>query len=455
MKTILVFLLSLAIGLVLPSPTWAHGGGGGGGGGGGSGGGGSSSAGGGGDGSGGGGGSSSSGGGGGGGSGGNGGGMGHGGANAPGMAHGGSKGLGMGHGGANAPGMAHGGGKGAARGGGFGFGHASVGNPGHNALSTRSSNSRSTSHKGGTHDGRSFSSLSHSMHSLAQHPADHSKKADQVVQVDDRGAGKEKGFVDSLPPGRELEADRGKALNPDTIHSDLDNIVTLGPPPSLELQADRGMTLNLATVHSDLDDIATRGLTPGLELNFNRGKPLPASRLAKVAPGTIVPDTDETLATALPHRWDLGDDRAKVLPSTNPELEDDDDGWRLVPYFGTVLLFLSWIVQSGLGAIKRKAARLKFEPNALRSTGSVNGPRRVTLEDRFKPSGASPPALDKVAAACSIANERQQKAADEKTLGLLEHFSGDPDVGKARAEFELAQEIEEAFHKDFDGIGLG
>jgi hypothetical protein len=381
--------------------------------------------------------------------------MGHGGANAPGMAHGGGKGLGMGHGGANAPGMAHGGGKGAARGGGFGFGHASVGNPGHNASSTRSSNSQSTSHKGGTHDGRSFSSRSHSMHSLAQHPADHSKKADRVVQVDDRGVGKEKGFVDSLPPGRELQADRGKALNPDTIHSDLDEIVTLGLPPSQELQADRGMTLNLATVHSDLDDIATRGLTPGLELNFNRGKPLPASRLTKVAPGAVVPDTDETLATALPHRWDLGDDRAKMLPSTNPELEDDDEGWRLVPYFGTVLLFLSWIVQSGLGAIKRKAARLKFEPNALRSTGSVNGPRRVTLEDRFKPSGASPPALDKVAAACSIANERQQKAADEKTRGLLENFSGDPDVGKARAEFEHAQEIEETFHKDFDGIGLG
>ena len=293
------------------------------------------------------------------------------------------------------------------------------------------------------------------MHSLAQHPADHSKKADRVVQVDDRGVGKEKGFVDSLPPGRELQADRGKALNPDTIHSDLDEIVTLGPPPSQELQADRGMTLNLATVHSDLDDIATRGLTPGLELNFNRGKPLPASRLAKVAPGTIVPDTDETLATALPHRWDLGDDRAKMLPSTYPELEDDDDGWRLVPYFGILLVFFSWIVQSGLGAIKRKAARLKFEPNALRSTGSVNGPRRVTLEDRFKPSGASPPALDKVAAACSIANERQQKAADEKTRGLLEHFSGDPDVGKARVEFEHAQEIEETFHKDFDGNGLG
>ena len=34
-KTILVFFLSLTIGLVVPNPTWAHGGGGGGGGGGG------------------------------------------------------------------------------------------------------------------------------------------------------------------------------------------------------------------------------------------------------------------------------------------------------------------------------------------------------------------------------------------------------------------------------------
>ena len=56
-----------------------------------------------------------------------------------------------------------------------------------------------TSHKGETHDGRSFSSHGHSTQSLAQDHTDHSKKADQVVQVDDRGAGKEKGFVDSLP----------------------------------------------------------------------------------------------------------------------------------------------------------------------------------------------------------------------------------------------------------------
>jgi len=116
-----------------------------------------------------------------------------------------------------APGMAHGAGKGAARGVGFGFGHAGVGNRGHNALSTRSSHSQNTSHKGETHDGRGFSSRSHSTHSLAQPHADHSKNADQVVQVDDRGAGKKKGFVDSLPPGRELQADRGKVLNPEKV----------------------------------------------------------------------------------------------------------------------------------------------------------------------------------------------------------------------------------------------
>jgi hypothetical protein len=354
--------------------------------------------------------------------------------------------------------MGHGRGNGTARGGGFGFGHAGVGNPGHNAFSTRSSHSQNTSHKGGTHDGRSFSSHSHSTHSLAQDHTAHSTKADQVVQVEDRGPGKEKGFVDSLPPGREQQADRGMTLNPDTIHSDLNDIVTPGLPPGQDLQPDHGDTLNLETIHSDLDDIATRGLPPSLELNLSRGKSLPANWQAKVAPETIVPDTDETPAAALPHRWELGDDRAKMLPSTNPQLEDDEDadaGWKVVPYFGALLLFFSGIVKSGLGARKRKAASLKFEPDALRSIGSVNGPRRVTLEDRFKPSGARSPALDKFAAAFSIGGEPQQKAADEKKGPLLEHFSGDLDVGKARAEIEHAQEIEETFHKDFDGIGLG
>jgi len=426
--------------------------------------------------------------------------IGRGGANAPGMAHGGGKGQAIGHGAANAPGVAHGGGKGAARGGGFGFGHANLGNP------TLSSHSQNTSHKGETHDARSFSNH-------AQDHTDHSKKADQAVQVDDRGPGKERGFVDSLPPGREQQADRGMTLNPDTIHSDLNDIVTLGLSTDQELQPDRGLTLNLETIHSDLDDIVTQGLKSGqeqqadpagalnssaiqsdpgnivtlgfpssqeqqadrgttltpetilsdpddfvtrglplsLELNLSRGKSLPVSWLAKIAPINIVPDADETPAIVPPHRWELGDDHAKLLPSTKLEEEDDDDanaGWRLVLYFAPVLFLFSWIVQGVLDARKRKAASLQFEPNALPSIGSVNG------EERCKPYGARP-ALDELAAALSIAGEPQQKAADEKKGALPEQFSGYPDVEKARAEIEHTQEIDATFRKDFDGIGLG
>jgi hypothetical protein len=57
---------------------------------------------------------------------------------------------------------------------------------------------------------------------------------------------------------------------------------------------------------------------------------------------------DDTPATALPHRWELGDDRAKVR-STNPELDDDDESWwKLFPYFCAALLtlFFSRIVKS-------------------------------------------------------------------------------------------------------------
>jgi len=201
-KTILVFLVPLITGLALANSIWAHGGGGGGGGGGSGGGGGGA-------------GSSSS------------------------SAGGSGNGGGMGHGGGNGGGMGHGGGNGAGHGG-SGFGRGGVGNPGHNALSTRSSHSQNTSHKGGNHHGRSLSSHSRSMHSLAQHHTARSSKAHQVVQADDTLPGKKKGFVDALPPGQELQVDRGRALDPDTIHSDLDDIVTRGLPPGQELQADRG-----------------------------------------------------------------------------------------------------------------------------------------------------------------------------------------------------------------------
>jgi hypothetical protein len=52
----------------------------------------------------------------------------------------------------------------------------------------------------------------------------------------------------------------------------------------------------------------------------------------------------------------------------------------------------------------------------------------------------------------AVAGEDQERAADKETLLLLERFSGNPDIEKAKAEFKRAQKVEERFHKDFDGI---
>ena len=63
-----------------------------------------------------------------------------------------------------------------------------------------------------------------------------------------------------------------------------------------------------------------------------------------------------------------------------------------------------------------------------------------------------PPGLDTFAAAFAVAGEDQEQAADKETLVLLKRFSGNPEIEKAKAEFERAQKVEERFHKDFDGI---
>jgi hypothetical protein len=254
-----------------------------------------------------------------------------------------------------------------------------------------------------------------------------------------------------LPPSQDPPADPGGIFYLETIHSNLDEIAVPGIPSGQALQAGPGITLNADTIHSELNDVLTPGLRPGLEVSFNRGKPFPESPPAKVAPENMVPDADRTLATALPPRIEKY--RSKRLPLGNNEL-DDDYGWTLIPYLGGALLFFSWIMQSGFGAIKRKAARLKFQPNALRPIGTINGPRIFTVEDGSKPSGLHALTLDKLAAPFSIAGERQQKAAEENTQALLEHFSDVPDVEQTRAEFEHVQEIKVTLRKDFDGIGL-
>jgi hypothetical protein len=65
---------------------------------------------------------------------------------------------------------------------------------------------------------------------------------------------------------------------------------------------------------------------------------------------------------------------------------------------------------------------------------------------------ARPPEVDWFAGAFSLTGEKQEHSADEETAFLLERFSGNPDVEKARIEFEHAQKVEELFHKDFDGL---
>jgi hypothetical protein len=161
------------------------------------------------------------------------------------------------------------------------------------------------------------------MHSLAQHHTARSSKAHQVVQVDDTLPGKKKGFVDALPPGQELQADRGRALNPDTIHSDLDEIVTRGLPPGQELQADRGRALNPDTIHSDLDDIVTRGLPPGQELQADRGRAL--------NPDTIHSDLDDIVTRGLPPGQELQADRGRALNPDTIHSDLDDIVTRGLP----------------------------------------------------------------------------------------------------------------------------
>ena len=60
-----------------------------------------------------------------------------------------------------------------------------------------------------------------------------------------------------------------------------------------------------------------------------------------------------------------------------------------------------------------------------------------------------PPELDTFAAAFAVAGENQEMVADQKTLELLKRFSRNPAIQKAAAQFERAQRLEEAFHKDF------
>jgi hypothetical protein len=70
----------------------------------------------------------------------------------------------------------------------------------------------------------------------------------------------------------------------------------------------------------------------------------------------------------------------------------------------------------------------------------------ATGRQRDRPTWANPRRRSRSPA------KKQEKAANQETLILLQRFSGNPGGEKAREEFGRAQETEERFHHDFDGV---
>jgi hypothetical protein len=158
-------------------------------------------------------------------------------------AHGGGGGGGGAGGGGSAGGngAGHGGGNGSSMGGGhssaMGFSHSS-----HAAtLSARGSHSHSTHLSRHSREVTSSRSVAH--HSRAHQ---HSTRTTEVAQ-NEALRGKKKGFIDGLPPGLELQLDRGRSLppgwqskvGPGTILSDTDTPADLSLSSGQEIQTDR------------------------------------------------------------------------------------------------------------------------------------------------------------------------------------------------------------------------
>jgi hypothetical protein len=369
--------------------------------------------------------------------------IGHGDANAPGVAHGPGKGQAIGHGDANAPGVAHGPGKGQA------IGHGDANAPGvaHGPGKGQAVNSLSPGKQQQTDPDMTFN------------PATIDSDLDDIVTLGlspnqelqpDRGLTLNLEMIHSdpkdivtlgLPRGHDLQADPGGGFNPEMIHSDLDGIASLGRPLGQDPQPDRSDQLNLGTIHSDRDAIATRELPPKLEVHLHRGKSLPARSLAKVTSRTSALDMDDTFAIVPQDRRDLNQDYVKMLSSIVSGLDDDNANevsklpWGialipLVPGFGALLVFILWILKSGL-------------------TG-----QRIRKREQLASSAARLPALDKFTGTFLMIRKRQQKAAEEKRGPVLEQLSRDSDVEEARAQIEHAQEIDQTSPKNFNGIGL-
>ena len=160
-------------------------------------------------------------------------------------AHGGGGGAGSGGSGG---GGSHGGGSHGGTGSSMGVGNGSSMSFGHgnhgNTVSTRGSHSHGLS-KGGAHHGKSQTTSK----SLAHHSRTHRHSAPtrQLAQ-NETLRGKKKGFINGLPPGLELQLDRGRSLppgwqskvGPGTVLTDTDTTADKALPPGQEIQVDRG-----------------------------------------------------------------------------------------------------------------------------------------------------------------------------------------------------------------------
>jgi len=115
-------------------------------------------------------------------------------------------------------------------------------------------------------------------------------------------------------------------------------------------------------------------------------------------------------------------------------------------------------IQQQILAIQRGPSLIEFVAKTIvyadAKAAYFNALREAAPESMNIATGREvrPPELDTMAEVFAVAGEKQETVADEETIALLKRFALDPDVEKARAEFERAQAVEEKFHHDFDGV---